>query len=437
MRRSLIVLFLLSACKTTLPSGQAALAGANSSVTIDWSKNSELTNAAIVHHSCDEKLCETSPAYELGLEKEFWRHVHREDFRGMESWYEKSDKYVRLSSDREKRPAQMGRLNMLLGFSQGMLLLELDLQTLVPLINDFLTTSDEKLRSQRIADIAQFKGIKYLLAAIIHDVKANELLPHDLNARTLLLVVGSFSQGAMPEILGLKGLTGPKAYIRTLYGPSCVEIPKQSRGIFGDLCYDRGLMGPTPDSYKGCVNQESCAEIGAGTEGLLAGAMSMVSMQDHVGAKTLLRMLGDGERADQIASCDSYWCSVNHPQDPSAPVPEATSLTPFKKIGSLLAVAEAYGKVGDLKKMEHVLKAARAEASRLNYPVMEMIERVEASLHGGDPKHNVPDVLKAWKNPDPRKDILGVFQFPFPVSVRKGNCVSCHYGGVLPARVQY
>jgi hypothetical protein len=433
----LLGFLLLSGCKSTGDYDVSASNVSRDPKSIDWHKNSELTNAPIVKKDCVENACPSDPAYELGLEKEFWRHVQREDFRGMEAWYTKTDAYTKYSSSRQARPRQMGRLHMLLQFSQGMLLLEEDLHKLVPDVNDILSSRDETLRAQKMANIAYEKSLKYLLTSLSHGVKANGLIPDDLNARTVLLVVGSFTQGAMPELFSIKGLTGPKSYVQTMYGPTCANIPKDQRSIFGELCYPNGLMGPRGDSYKDCRDRESCKNVGSGNEGLLAGAMSLVSMENQIGATTFLNMLGDGPGPNQLANCDSYWCAVNNPKDPNAPVPEATSLTPFKKIGSLLAIAEAYGKVGKLDKMEKTLTAVRKEADRLNYPAMDMIERVEKSLHGGDPARGIPDVLTAWKNPDRKKDILGLFQFPFPVSVRKGNCMSCHYGGVLPDRIKY
>jgi hypothetical protein len=405
---------------------------------IDWSKNSELTTAPIVRKSCVKDACPTDPAYEMGLEKEFWRHIHQEDYDGMSAWYDKTVAYVEHSSERSRRARQIGRLYKLLAFSQGMMILRYDLHELALPVNTLLAARDLGSVQDEWKQAVGHPAIPHLLRGLGHGVTANRILPNDKNAQTVLLVVGSFAQAAMPAgLLGFQGMTGLQAYVNTLYGPTCKDIKQDYRFIFGDRCYDKGLMGPGRDAYKTCVDAKSCDEVGTGPEGLIAGAMSLVMLNGKGGAQRMLDMLGDGPGDDEIAGCDSYWCSVINPKDPNAPVPEATALTPFKKIGSLLAIAEAYGKVGKLAKMDRVLEAVRAEARRLNYPHTRMIDRVEASLKGGSAELGVEDLLAAWSKPDPKKDILGSVQFPLPVSGRQGNCASCHYGGVLPDRITY
>lgn len=402
---------------------------------IDWHHHSDLTRASIVPDQCAAAGCASDGRYELSLEKEFWRHVHLEDFRGMEAWYEKTKSYVAWNRESSQRPRQMGRLQMLLGFSQGMLLLEQDLHSIVPALNGLLRLSDPISRQRQLDEILRFKGVKFLIQSLQHNLAANKLIPDDLNARTVLLVVGSFVQAAMPEIGPFTALTGAEAYRNTLYGPTCRSIPSSLRGIFDHLCFDNGLMGPTMDAYQQCVDAQSCREVGAGTEGFVAGAMSLVMLHDLAGASTMVTMFGDEASSEKVANCESYFCRENHPNDPQTTWPEATSLTPFKKIGTLLTIAEAYGKLGKLEKMDLVFDAVRQEADRLNYPVTGMIDRVWLSLHGGDVSRGIPDILAAWKNPAPEKDILGLVQFPLPISGKRGNCVSCHYAGVLPDRI--
>lgn len=64
--------------------------------------------------------------------------------------------------------------------------------------------------------------------------------------------------------------------------------------------------------------------------------------------------------------------------------PGTADRLPFKRIINLLAIAEAYGKVGNIGRMDVALKEAYDEARRLKYPFMEHIRRIDISLHGGD-----------------------------------------------------
>lgn len=418
----------------------SALKGAtHQSPQINWSTNSELTSASIVTKECTIDNCISDPKYELGLEKEYWRHVHREDYAGMEAWQKKAKDYTKYSSERSTRVKQIARLTKLMAFGGGMMLLKYDLHEMVPDLNAILKAKDIQSVDKELKRTLSHPGIGHLMKALGSAIVANKLAPEDTNAQTVLLVIGTFAQAVLPpNFPGFEGLTGIQAYKNTIFGPSCRDItPENQQNIFGGLCFKNGLMGPGGEAYKSCVDKESCSKVGTGTEGLLSGAMSLVMLHNQVGAEHALTMLGDGPGDDQIALCDSYWCSFNNYNNPNAPLPEATAIAPFKKIGSLLSIAEAYGKVGNLNKMERVLKSLRMEAKRLNYPYMQHIERVESSLKGGDSGLGIPDMLKTWKNPQHSKDILGAVQFPLPMSGRSGNCVSCHYGGVLSSNFKY
>jgi hypothetical protein len=361
----------------------------------------------------------------------------------MDAWLKKTKDYVTYSSDRLSRVKQIARLTKISAFGHGMMLLKHDFQELVPDLKTLLKAKDPARIAKDFPDefkrVVRHPATSHLVAGLSSAVKANTLAPTDTNAQTLLLVLGSFAQATMPaNIFGFKGLTGEQAYRNSLYGPSCRDISSNfQKDLFASRCYQHGLMGPSPESYKTCVDKESCEKVGTGTEGILSGAMSLVMLHGHDNAKQMLTMLGDGPSDDQIAHCNSYWCSFNNYNDPKAPLPEATAIAPFKKIGALLVIAEAYGKVGQLKKLDIALKSVREEAKRVNYPFMKMIDRVEASLKGGNRALGVPDILEIWNQPQSEKNLLGAVQFPLPISGRSGNCVSCHFGGVLSNKFQY
>jgi hypothetical protein len=267
-----------------------------------------------------------------------------------------------------------------------------------------------------------------------YSIKASGAIPEDANARTFMMGIGGFAQAALPRVAGV---TGIDATMRTYFGPSCQGMPGLLRSQLDGLCRDEGLMGPGEEAYLDCHDAESCARVGTGTEGLIAGSMALSMMHDPRHVARMLTMLGDGPGDDQVALCESYWCTFNNPNDPEAPYPEATSIAPFKRIGALLIIAEAYGKQGETRKMEQALAAAYDEGRRLRYPFMERIRVVDVSLHGGDEALGVPDVVSAWANPVPARDFMGEVQFPLPVSGRGGACASCHFGGVMNEKVRY
>jgi hypothetical protein len=103
----------------------------------------------------------------------------------------------------------------------------------------------------------------------------------------------------------------------------------------------------------------------------------------------------------------------------------------------MLSIAEGYGKLGKLSKMNRVLKEARSLAEKSAWPRIALLDRVEKSLTGGDPQAGIPDLLAAWKKPHPETDIAGEIQFPMPMSTKSGACSGCHYGGVMSRSVSY
>jgi hypothetical protein len=400
----------------------------------DWSSHSELTHAPEAEHSCTWRACPRSPEYELALEKEFWGHVQRDDHAGMSRWLLKTETYTNHRSSRGDRLAQTGRLWMLVAAGHTLRFNGYDLHRVVPLINALETGAVLRMFSALGDGFQDIPALTHLTKALRYSIKASGAIPGHANARTFLMGIGGFAQAALPRVAGV---TGMDAALRTYFGPSCRGMPGVLRSQLGGLCRDEGLMGPGEAAYQDCQDAESCAKVGTGTEGLIAGSMALAMMHDPRHVKRMLTMLGDGPGDDQVALCESYWCTFNNPNDPEAPYPEATSIAPFKRIGALLIIAEAYGKQGETRKMEQVLEAAYAEGRRLRYPFMERIRAVDASLHGGDAAAGIPDVVSAWTNPVPARDFMGEVQFPLPVSGRGGACASCHFGGVMNETVRY
>lgn len=400
----------------------------------DWARHSELTHAPEVEHLCSWWSCQRSADYELGLEKEFWGHVQRDDHEAMASWLQKTETYTNHRSNGGDRLAQTGRLWMLVAAGHTMLFNRYDLHRVLPLINALESGAVLGILTGLGSGFQDIPAIGHLAKALRYSIKASRAIPEHRNARTFLLGIGGFAQAALPHVAGV---TGMSATLRTYFGPSCQGMPGVVRSQLSDLCQDEGLMGPGETAYEDCVDAESCARIGTGTEGLIAGSLALAMMHDPSHVQRMLTMLGDGAEDDQVASCESYWCAFNNPNDPEASYPEATSIAPFKKIGALLVIAEAYGKLGETKKMEQVLAAASAEGRRLAYPFMERIRAVDISLHGGDATLGIPDVLGAWASPVPARDFMGEVQFPLPVSGRAGACAACHFGGVLNETVRY
>jgi hypothetical protein len=207
-------------------------------------------------------------------------------------------------------------------------------------------------------------------------------------------------------------------------------MPGLVKKIFGSVCTENGLIGPGPTAYLNCQDEESCAQVGNGLLETFFGAASLLyRMYDHDMVKTYLKMAGDGDNSPAI--CRTNWCQDVHPREPEASIPEKSSATPFKRIINLLAIAEAYGKVGNIERMDVALKETYDEARRLKYPFMDHIRRIDISLHGGDKTENVPDIRERWANRDPRLDTMGSLQLPFPLSATEKPCASCHFGGVL------
>jgi hypothetical protein len=177
--------------------------------------------------------------------------------------------------------------------------------------------------------------------------------------------------------------------------------------------------------------------VGTGTEGFTAAAMAMLLFRDHDIVQKGLTILGDGPAENEIALCDSFLCTYNNPNEPKSKNPDASSIAPFKRLGVMLAIAEGYGKLGKTTKMMRVLRETRAIAEKVGWPRIALLDKVEASLTGGNPGKNIPDILTAWNNPNPEKDFAGEIQFPLPVSTGQGACSGCHYGGVMSRSVAY
>lgn len=402
--------------------------------TPDWQTHSELTHAPIASHTCHLLHCPRSADYELALEKEFWRHVQQEDGDGISRWLDKVVPYTSHWSHRNEYLQQKGRLWMLVAAAHTMLFNQYDMHALVPIFND--------LKSARVIDVLgglsqgfeELPALYHLAEAIRWSIKANQQIGDHQNAQTFLLGIGGFAQAVLPPIYGI---TGPDAAMNTLYGSSCQDMPNWLIQAFGDTCFERGLIGPGQLAYLDCIDEQSCLSVGAGTEGLFVGALMKMLMHDRHYIASALAMLGDGPSADELALCDNFWCEFNSPNEPTASLPEATSIAPFKRIGGLMAIAEGYAKLEEFEKMELVLKEARSEAERLAWPFMDLLEEHAISLRGGDAKRGIPNLVERWNNPDPRRDLIGKIQLPLPVSGGPRACAACHFGGVLNQDVSY
>ncbi|MFW7378429.1 MAG: hypothetical protein ACOH5I_06465 [Oligoflexus sp.] len=400
----------------------------------DWANHSELTHAPEARHTCNLVSCPRSADYELALEKEYWRHIQHEDIAGMQEWINKTTYYTTHWSHRQEYLKQKGRLWMLVAGGHTLLFNQYDLHSLVPVINNLRQGEILAVLKGSSQAFKQTPALYHLAESVHWAIKANQQLPDSRNAQTFLLGIGAFAQAALPPVLGV---TGRQAMMNTFYGPSCQDFPQWLQSLLGDVCAELGLIGPDSNAHRRCVDQDSCLEVGAGTEGLFAGALTQVMMHDPHMVASALDMMGDGPGSDQVALCDNYWCPFNNPNDPAANLPEATSIAPFKRIGGLMAIAEGYGKHGELAKMDRVLKEAYREAERLNWPFIDLLEDVDVSLHGGDAERDIPDILAAWANPEPTNDFMGEMQLPLPVSVGARSCAGCHFGGVMNEEVRY
>lgn len=400
----------------------------------DWQTNSELTHAAPAPSLfCTFIHCPQSTRYERALEIEYWSQVQRNDIEGMKSWIKKTKRYLNHPLH-QNQPKRDGRLMMLIAGGTTMVFNDYDLHALLPAANKALKGRMFGALQEIVSNWRDVPAISFLADSIIWSIKSNQNISEDLNARTFMLSIGSFAQSGLPAIFGI---SGSSAVTNTFYGPSCDSLPGWLKAASGFVCYHNGLMGPGSDSYKECVDAESCKKIGSGTEGIFAGALLMIMMDDPENVRKGLEMLGDRRDGDIIANCENYWCHFNNPNDPNALIPESTSIAPFKKAAGLTLIAEAYGKLQEFEKMERALAAAYAEAERINWPSMHILKRVDISLHGGDVAQDIPDMVTQWGNPNPQKDVVGKLRFPLPLSQREEACASCHFAGVLRKDLPY
>jgi hypothetical protein len=397
----------------------------------DWAKNSDLTEAPLAIHpkGCEWFQCEISPDYELGLEKEFWRHLQQEDKKGMAAWLTKTKQYLDHPSHKlgsHDRDDPHARLMLLVALGHSHQLALIDLEPMASIIAQLTSGDVISMLTGVSRGVAQIPVSLELEEAIRWGFKAYNQAKEPIvkdKALMALMSVGVFIQGMSPEFLGI---TGPKATMATIFGPSCQEMPNFLRNQMGPLCTERGLIGP---DYKTCQDTQSCKQVGNGMTETFAGAVLALSkMHDLSKVQKMLEIAGDSP--DSVALCKTFWCRNLNPSDKKDPQPERSSLTPFKRVVNLLMIAEAYGKVGQEKRMEIVLKEAFTEAKRLNYPFLNQLTTIYKALHGGE--GTTPDILKRWKNFDPKKDALGMLQVPFPMSATIKPCASCHFGGVLP-----
>lgn len=408
-----------------------------SSGAIDWSKNHTMFQAPDAVLACTPSACPSSAAYELALEKEFWRNVQTDNYLKMHGWLAKTQTYVLQSQDRANRPVQIGRLRKLSAFGSTMIYTLYDLHPMVPSLRKIQPqTSLPQFKGEliKILGSKEANGVLYLLSSISEAMNSLILVPQDRNALTFLLSVGGFAQAAMAPF---PGYTGVKAFENSMIGPTCQDLKIKDPVLRETACKPYGLLGTAWDSYKQCTSEKICAPLGTGTEGFTAGAMALTLFHDPKMVQRGLDILGDGPGEDNVALCDSFLCTYNNPNDPQAAVPEATSIAPFKRLGVMLTIAEGYGKLGKIQKMQRVLRAARAEGNRLGWPRMALLDRVETSLTGGDTQSGIPDLLSLWAKPDPAQDFAGEIQFPLPLSARRGACSGCHYGGVMSRSVKY
>lgn len=397
----------------------------------DWSQNTALLDAPIVEMTCTRARCTPSVDYAWALENEFWRHLQREDLPGMQQWVKKTQTFVNHRAHRGGNKKYRARLMFLLGVGYSFGLTQVNFAEMAPIVSDLQSGHILRIftglgvgltKSAMGGQIAQ--AMRWLLKS--YSLSEGDALAQN-NTRIAIQSLGIFLQSMAPDIMGM---TGPRAVKATLYGPSCQHMPRLVKKMFGSVCTDNGLIGPGPTAYLNCQDDASCAHVGNGLLETFFGAASLLyRMHDLAMVETYLKMAGDSENS--IAVCRTNWCQDVHPREPEAPIPEKSSATPFKRIVNLLAITEAYGKVGNLERMEVSLKEAYDEARRLKYPFMEHIRRIDISLHGGDVNENIPDIRERWANRDTRHDTMGSLQLPFPLSATEKPCASCHFGGVL------
>lgn len=396
------------------------------STAINWTQNSPLTNATIVK-SCEAFQCQRSAAYELALEQEYWRHVQADDVDGMKTWLTKMKAYTESSPHKNQDLKHKGRLWMLGAGGHTMVFSNYDIHSLVPIY--------QSLKEKRILSgvAALFSGLPEL-PALYHleeslrlSIKANRYIPNHLNAQTFFAGIMAFAQFATSD------LTGLQPALDTVYGPSCKSLPPLMQRLIGHTCFDKGAMGPAVDSYLTCIDQESCQEVGTGTEGIVASLLAMGMLHDHALVQQALTTLGDEPEGEGLAHCNDFWCHTASPNDPLAEVPEATTIAPFKKVSMLLAIAQMYAKLGDFSKSEQSFHKAEEEAERISWPFTETIPDIKKALFEGQDGN--PSLVQQWQEADPTKDHLGAVQFPLP-PFGKG-CKGCHFAGVLPDHVDY
>mgnify|MGYP003683855245 CR=1 FL=1 len=406
---------------------QLSLGAESKTQVIDWDNNSELTNAEMAKHSCSQFYCPRSADYELALEKEFWKHVQADDAEGMKSWLHRMNLYTNHFSHKNQYTEQKGRLFMLGAGGHTMIFSEYDLRPLIPVLNELKEGHFWQVKSALLRASKTFPALYHLMESLKLSAQANHHIDH-LNGQTFYIGLLSFAGFALSDFLSEEVTQG------ILYGPTCEAMEPWMQTITGNVCLPNGAMGPSEDSWKDCVDKESCESVGTGTEGIAVVALSSGMLNEEGMLREALVMLGDDRDINTIANCDRFWCKNATPNNPNAAIPEATTIAPFKKVNMILAAAEMYGKLNEVENAKKAFAAARKEAQRIQWPFIGRIDEIEQSLFVKHPGEET-SLIERWQNVDLDKDMLGRVQLPLP---NYGiGCKGCHFGGVLPDHVNY
>lgn len=138
-----------------------------------------------------------------------------------------------------------------------------------------------------------------------------------------------------------------------------------------------------------------------GVEGYSVGAIARIGMRDPEEVQ---------RGVDIFADCTDEWCRFT------------TSLAPFKRLGTLLMVAQGQTYLQRPDEVKRLVQLAREEGQALGFPLQGHLDEVEKSLIGPG------GLMEQWQ----KNKGIGLVRIPFGPMQDTGSCVYCHAGAEVP-----
>lgn len=372
--------------------------------------------------------CRQDARLERALEQEFWLLVGNltaptdPSVAGLKDWVGRVGSYIGYTSRYTGLPTPLrwyggfaggpeenrGRLTMLLAAANTALFRAYDLEVLVDAVQkvDILSL---------IKNASQLPALYHLLESLKYADEAAYLIPSHQNSRAFAFGLGAFAQWALP----IAGIDLGKV------------VPNVRGGLGLRYSYPLGLEGGKStvlklmDPSAPCDSPDECREL-AGTEGVFAGATTMLLLDpsaiptrswaglEHYGS---LVEAGIDIMYDPVAGdCGTYACSIT------------STIAPFKKIGGLMLLSTAYGRIGDVAQMRAVFAQIRELALQQEWPFVASLDDMEARVEGTG-AHAGNGLLTQWQRDQKR---LGFVQLPLPPATGIASCAGCHFAGQMP-----